>query len=87
MKLTQENLVLNFLAIGGRFTSHKARQLGIANPSAVVNNLRNKGHVIYSNRRKASRTRSFWALSYGQNHTANAARQMFQTVVTTPSWL
>jgi hypothetical protein len=63
MKLTQENLVLNFLTNGGRIASGKARTLGVANPSAVINNLRNKGHEIYSNVRKTGGHTSFWTLS------------------------
>lgn len=87
MKLTQENLVLNFLATGGRLSSSKARVLGIANPSAVVNNLRLKGHVIYSNRRKTGTERSFWTLSFGQNEVANGARQILRSCVETPAFL
>ena len=87
MKLTQENLVLNFLATGGRFDSTKARCLGIANPSAVVNNLRNKGHVIYSNSRKTGTTRSFWTLSFGRNEVANGARHILRSVVESPEYV
>lgn len=87
MKLTQENLVLIFLATGGRFNTAKARDLAIANPSAVVNNLRNKGHVIYSNRRKTGQNRTFWTLSFGRNEVANGARHILRSAVETPAYL
>lgn len=63
MKLTQENLILNYLLNGGQLVSSKARSIGVANPSAVVNNLRNKGHSIYSNVRKTGGRRTYWTLS------------------------
>lgn len=87
MKLTQENLVLNFLATGGRLSSRKARQLHIENPSAVINNLRRKGHVIYSNRRKTGAEKSFWTLSFGLNEVANGARVILREAVVNKAWL
>lgn len=68
MKLTQENLVLNFLTNGGHVTTGKARTLGVANPSAVINNLRNKGHEIYSNVRKTGGRNTFWTLCLPTEH-------------------
>jgi hypothetical protein len=83
MQLTQENMVLNFLALGGKFNTQKARELGIANPSAVVNNLRNKGHLVYHNRRKNGRLRSFWTLSFGGVDVASISRKILNTVLYT----
>jgi len=80
MKLTQENLVLNFLTNGGRFNSNKARALGVANPSAVVNNLRNKGHSIYSNTRKTGNVKSFWTLGLPSDE-ARYAREVLRIEV------
>jgi hypothetical protein len=72
MKLTQENLVLNFLTNGGRFTTRKARSIGVANPSAVVDNLRNKGYEIYSQGSNANGNSSFWTLCLPSEKAARA---------------
>lgn len=77
MKLTQEKLVLTFLATGGRFNSRKARSIGIRNPSAVVNNLRNKGYPVFSNRRKTGPVKTFWSLSLEGDKTLHAIRSEF----------
>jgi hypothetical protein len=83
MKLTQENLVLNFLTNGGRLATGKARTLGVANPSAVINNLRNKGHEIYSNVRKTGGRHTFWTLALPTQDSRDARATLLAEVLYT----
>ena len=51
---TQKGAIVKTLAEGVEFSVAEARQAGIANPTAVVTQLREEGYSIYSNPRKTS---------------------------------
>ena len=54
-KSTQKVRMFNLLAKGTEITiAEAAKRLGIANPSAVVSQLRDDGFPIYTNRRKTA---------------------------------
>ena len=54
---TQKTRLVNFLAKGNEVTSAEAaKRLNIANPSAVISDLRNEGHVIWTNRSVDAKT-------------------------------
>lgn len=51
---SQKQAILDVLAEGTEFSAAEARTAGIANPSAVIAQLRNDGFAIYSNPRKTN---------------------------------
>ena len=54
---SQKTRMFNLLATGKQVSvADAAARLSIANPSAVVSQLRNEGHVIWTNRRTDSET-------------------------------
>jgi hypothetical protein len=51
--LTQKSRVLNYLKTGKNLTKyHAENRMNIGNPREVIRQLREEGHVIYTNRNK-----------------------------------
>ena len=75
---TQKSRMINFLASGKEFSATElSRRLSIANPSAVVSQLRDEGHVIWTNRRTDSRSgKTVYVYRYdaARTQSANAKR-------------
>jgi len=68
----QKTRLVNFLAKGKEVTiAEAAARLRIANPSAVVASLRQDGHVIWTNRRKDTKTgRTIYRYRYDAKRSA-----------------
>lgn len=72
----QKTRMIKFLANGKEFTiTELERRLAIANPSAVVAQLRDEGHVIWTNRHTDTKTgRRVFKYRYDATRTAQNLR-------------